>query len=109
MLTSYAGDIIDYTKNIKVIDDRDNPTSDHIIDNSKIKVTIVPQKETNSGSSNTEGNGGSNNTDGNPGQGAEIESNPDSGSGDTSSSENVENQETTFVNDAYSSEGHDQN
>ena len=100
MLTSYAGDIIDYTKNIKVIDDRDNPTSDHIIDNSKIKVTIVPQKETNSGSSNTEGN---------PGQGAEIESNPDSGSGDTSSSENVENQETTFVNDAYSSEGHDQN
>jgi hypothetical protein len=108
MLTSYAGDIIDYTKNIKVIDDRDNPTNDHIIDNSKIKVTIVP-KETNSGGSNTEGNGDSNNTDGNPGQGAEIESNPDSGSGDTSSSENTENQETAFVNDAYSSEGDDQN
>ena len=114
MLTSYAGDIIDYTKNIKVVDDRDNPTGDHIIDNSKIKVTIVP-KETNSGGSNTEGNGDSNNTDGNPGQGAEIESNPDSGSGDTSSSENTENQETAFVNEAYSSgtidssEGDDQN
>ena len=118
MLTSYAGDIIDYTKNIKVIDDRDNPTSDHIIDNSKIKVTIVP-KETNSGgtqpdnngsasgggSSNTEGNGGSDGTDRNPG----------SGSGDTSSSENTENQEIAFVNDGSSSEtidlseGDDQN
>ena len=118
MLTSYAGDIIDYTKNIKVIDDRDNPTSDHIIDNSKIKVTIVP-KETNSGgtqpdsngsasgggSSNTEGNGGSDGTDRNPG----------SGSGDTSSSENTENQETAFVNNGSSSEtidsskGDDQN
>ena len=108
MLTSYAGDVIDYTKNIQVVDDRDNPTGDHIIDNSKIKVTIV-QKETNSGGSNTEGNGDSNNTDGNPGQGAEIESNPDSGSGDASSSENTENQETAFVNDAYSSEGDDQN
>ena len=108
ILTSYAGDVIDYTKNIQVVDDRDNPTGDHIIDNSKIKVTIV-QKETNSGGSNTEGNGDSNNTDGNPGQGAEIESNPDSGSGDTSSSENTENQETAFVNDAYSSEGDDQN
>lgn len=101
MLTSYAGDIIDYTKNIKVIDDRDNPTSDHIIDNSKIKVTIVPPKETNSGSSNTEGNGGS---DG-------IDRNPDSESGDSSSSEDTgnqgqttENEETAFVNDESSSE-----
>jgi len=114
MLTSYAGDVIDYTKNIKVVDDKDNPTGDHIIDNSKIKVTIVP-KETNSGGSNTEGNGDSNNTDGNPGQGTEIESNPDLGSGDTSSSENTENQEAAFVNDAYSSgtidssEGDEQN
>ena len=108
ILTAYAGDVIDYTKNIQVVDDRDNPTGDHIIDNSKIKVTIVP-KETNSGGSNTEVNGDSNNTDGNPSQGAEIESNPDSGSGDTSSSENTENQETAFVNDAYSSEGNDQN
>lgn len=39
-LTSYAGDIIDYTKNIKVVDDRDNEDNDHVIDNSKIKVTI---------------------------------------------------------------------
>ena len=101
MLTSYAGDIIDYTKNIKVIDDRDNPTSDHIIDNSKIKVTIVPPKETNSGSSNTEGNGGSDGIDRNPG----------SESGDSSSSEDTgnqgqttENEETAFVNDESSSE-----
>ena len=118
ILTAYAGDVIDYTKNIQVVDDRDNPTGDHIIDNSKIKVTIVP-KETNSGgtqtgsngsasgsgSSNTEGNGGSDGTDRNPG----------SGSGDTSSSENIENQETAFVNDGASnetidsSEGDDQN
>ena len=46
MLTAYAGDIIDYTKNIKVIDDRDNEDNDHIIDNSNIKVTIVQKKLT---------------------------------------------------------------
>ena len=110
MLTSYAGDVIDYTKNIQVVDDRDNPTGDHIIDNSKIKVTIVP-KETNSGGSNTEGNGDSNNTDRNPGPSTEIESNPDSVSGDTSSSEDTgnkgqttENEEVAFVNDESSSE-----
>ena len=110
MLTSYAGDVIDYTKNIQVVDDRDNPTGDHIIDNSKIKVTIV-QKETNSGGSNTEGNGDSNNTDRNPGPSTEIESNPDSVSGDTSSSEDTgnkgqttENEEVAFVNDESSSE-----
>ena len=124
MLTSYAGDIIDYTKNIKVVDDRDNEDNDHVIDNSKIKVTIVP-KETNSGgtqtdsngsasgsgSSNTEGNGDSNNTDRNPGPSTEIESNPDSVSGDTSSSEDTgnkgqttENEEVAFVNDESSSE-----
>ena len=110
MLTSYAGDVIDYTKNIQVVDDRDNPTGDHIIDNSKIKVTIVP-KETNSGGSNTEGNGDSNNTDRNPGPSTEIESNPDSLSGDTSSSEDTgnkgqttENEEVAFVNDESSSE-----
>ena len=110
MLTSYAGDVIDYTKNIQVVDDRDNPTGDHIIDNSKIKVTIVP-KETNSGGSNTEGNGDSDNTDRNPGPSTEIESNPDSVSGDTSSSEDIgnqgqttENEEAAFVNDESSSE-----
>ena len=110
ILTAYAGDLIDYTKNIQVVDDRDNPTGDHIIDNSKIKVTIVP-KETNSGGSNTEGNVDSDNTDRNPGPSTEIESNPDSVSGDTSSSEDTgnkgqttENEETAFVNDESSSE-----
>ena len=44
MLTAYAGDIIDYTKNIEVKDDRDNEENGHIIDNSKIKVTIIPKK-----------------------------------------------------------------
>ena len=101
MLTSYAGDVIDYTKNIQVVDDRDNPTGDHIIDNSKIKVTIVP-KETNSGGTRPGGNQGSS---------TETESSPDSGSGGTSSSENIgnkgqttENEEVAFVNDESSSE-----
>ena len=106
ILTAYAGDVIDYTKNIQVVDDRDNPTGDHIIDNSKIKVTIVP-KETNSGGSNTEGNGDSDNTDGNPGPSTEIESNPDSVSGGASSSENTEqtteNEEEALINDEPSS------
>ena len=44
MLTAYAGDIIDYTKNIEVKDDRDNEENGHIIDNSKIKVTIIPKE-----------------------------------------------------------------
>nr|WP_303269161.1 hypothetical protein [uncultured Clostridium sp.] len=121
MLTSYAGDVIDYTKNIQVVDDRDNPTGDYIIDNSKIKVTIVP-RETNSGGSNTEGNGGSDGTGENPGLGTETEGNPDSGSEDSSNSENTENQEQTtkdeeevIINDELSSgttdssEGDDQN
>ena len=89
MLTAYAGDVIDYTKNIQVVDDRDNPTGDHIIDNSKIKVTIVP-KETNSGGAQPDSNGS------------------DLGSGGTSSSENTdqttENEEEAFVNDESSSE-----
>ena len=89
ILTAYAGDVIDYTKNIQVVDDRDNPTGDHIIDNSKIKVTIVP-KETNSGGAQPDSNGS------------------DLGSGGTSSSENTdqttENEEEAFVNDESSSE-----
>ena len=121
ILTAYAGDVIDYTKNIQVVDDRDNPTGDHIIDNSKIKVTIVP-KETNSGGSNTEGNGGSDGTGENTGLGTETEGNPDSGSEDSSNSENTENQEQitkdeeeVLINDELSSgttdssEGDDQN
>ena len=119
MLTSYAGDIIDYTKNIQVVDDRDNPTGDHIIDNSKIKVTIVP-KETNSGETQTDSNGstsgsGSSNTEGN-GDSDGTDSNPGSESGDTSSSEDIENQgqtteneEAAFVNDESSSENGDKN
>ncbi|MFQ7597412.1 hypothetical protein [Clostridium sp.] len=94
VLTAYAGDIINYTQNIQVVDDRDNPTGNHVIDNSNIKVTIVP-KEANSGGSNTEGNGGSDGTGENPGAGTETEDNLDSGSEDSSNSENTENQEQT--------------
>ena len=96
-LTAYAGDVIDYTKNIQVVDDRDNPTGDHIIDNSKIKVTIVP-KEANSGGTQP---------DGNPDSSTEIESSPGSGSGGSSSSENTEqtteNEEEALINDEPSS------
>ena len=114
MLTSYAGDIIDYTKNIKVVDDRDNEDNDHVIDNSKIKVTIVP-KETNSGGTQTDSNGsvsgsGSSNTEGN-GDSDGTDRNPGSEIGDTSSSEDTgnqgqttENEEEAFVNDESSSE-----
>ena len=96
-LTAYAGDIIDYTKNIEVKDDRDNPTGNHVIDNSKIKITIVP-KEANSGGTQP---------DGNPGSSTEIESSPNSGSGGASSSENTEqtteNEEEALINDEPSS------
>ena len=109
VLTAYAGDIINYTQNIQVVDDRDNPTGNHVIDNSNIKVTIVP-KEANSGGSNTEGNGASDGTGENPGAGTETEGNPDSGSEDSSNSENTENQEQTtkdeeeaLINDEASS------
>ena len=110
-LTSYAGDIIDYTKNIKVVDDRDNEDNDHAIDNSKIKVTIVP-KETNSGGTQTDSNGsasgsGSSNTEEN----GDSDRNPGSESGDTSSSgdtgnqgQTTENEEAAFLNDESSSE-----
>ena len=102
ILTAYAGDVIDYTKNIQVVDDRDNPTSDHIIDNSKIKVTIVP-KETNSGGTQTDSNGsasgsGSSNTEGN-GDSDGTDRNPGSESGDTSSSEDIGNQGQTTENE----------
>ena len=96
-LTAYAGDIIDYTKNIEVKDDRDNPTGNHLIDNSKIKITIVPK----------EANGGGTQPDGNPDSSTEIESSPDSGSGGASSSENTEqtteNEEEALINDEPSS------
>ena len=60
MLTAYAGDIIDYTKNIEVKDDRDNEENGHIIDNSKIKVTIIP-KEANGEDQPIEGEGSNSN------------------------------------------------
>ena len=119
-LTAYAGDIIDYTKNIEVKDDRDNPTGNNVIDNSKIKITIVP-KETNSGgtkpdsngsasgsgSSNNDGNGDLDNIGGNPDSSTEIESSPDSGSRGASSSENTEQtpdaEDETLINDEPSS------
>ncbi|WP_291731790.1 immunoglobulin-like domain-containing protein [Clostridium sp.] len=124
MLTSYAGDVIDYTKNIQVVDDRDNPTGEHIIDNSKIKVTIVPPKTNSEGTQpdnngSVSGSGDSDNIGGNPDSATEIESNPDSGSGGASSSENTEQttgeEEEVFINDGPSSgttdssEGDDQN
>ena len=119
-LTAYAGDIIDYTKNIEVKDDRDNPTGNNVIDNSKIKITIVPKKTNSggtkpdsngsasgSGSSNNDGNGDLDNIGGNPGSSTEIESSPDSGSGGASSSENTEQtpdaEDETLINDEPSS------
>ncbi|MFR4231708.1 immunoglobulin-like domain-containing protein, partial [Clostridium sp.] len=60
MLTAYAGDIIDYTKNIEVKDDRDNEENGYIIDNSKIKVTIIP-KEANGEDQPIEGEGSNSN------------------------------------------------
>ena len=97
-LTAYAGDIINYTQNIQVVDDRDNPTGNHVIDNSKIKVTILPQ-ENNSGGSNNEGNGRPSNSE-NIGEqeqtpGAEYETliNDESSSGsDDSSEDNNQNE-----------------
>ena len=112
-LTAYAGDIINYTQNIQVVDDRDNPTGEHIIDNSKIKVTIVPAKTNSEGTQpdnngSVSGSGDSDNIGGNPGSGTEIESSPDSGSGGASSSENTEQtteeEEEVFINDGPSSE-----
>ena len=41
LLTVYAGDPIDYTKDIQVIDDHDNPENNHIIPNDKIKVSFI--------------------------------------------------------------------
>ena len=96
-LTAYAGDVIDYTQNIQVKDDRDNPTGNHVIDNSKIKITIVPKKA----------NSGGTQPDGNPDSSTEIESSPGSGSGGSSSSENTEqtteNEEEALINDEPSS------
>ena len=45
ILTVYAGDPINYTENIQVVDDRDNPENNHIIDNNKIKVSLIDSNE----------------------------------------------------------------
>ena len=45
ILTVYAGDPINYTENIQVVDDRDNPENNHIIDNNKIKVSFIDRNE----------------------------------------------------------------
>ena len=45
ILTVYAGDPINYTENIQVVDDRDNPENNHIIDNNKIKVSFIDNNE----------------------------------------------------------------
>ena len=45
ILTIYAGDPINYTENIQVVDDRDNPENNHIIDNNKIKVSFIDSNE----------------------------------------------------------------
>ena len=104
VLTAYAGDIINYTQNIQVVDDRDNPTGNHVIDNSKIKVTILPQ-ENNSGGSNNEGNGTPSNSE-NMGEqeqtpGAEYEAliNDESSSGSDDSSEDNNQNENNGSNE----------
>ena len=104
VLTAYAGDIINYTQNIQVVDDRDNPTGNHVIDNSKIKVTILPQ-ENNSGGSNNEGNGSPSNSE-NIGEqeqtpGAEYETliNDESSSGSEDSSEDNNQNENNGSNE----------
>ena len=45
ILTVYAGDPINYTENIQVVDDSDNPENNHIIDNNKIKVSFIDSNE----------------------------------------------------------------
>ena len=45
ILTVYAGEPINYTENIQVVDDRDNPENNHIIDNNKIKVSFIDRNE----------------------------------------------------------------
>ena len=45
ILTVYAGDPINYTENIQVVDDRDNLENNHIIDNNKIKVSFIDRNE----------------------------------------------------------------
>ncbi len=76
ILTVYAGDTIDYTKNIEVKDDRDNPENDYIIDNSKIKISILPSENINNEGTPPNINGSGDNSNG------ESQGGSNSGSGD---------------------------
>ena len=107
-LTVYAGDAIDYTKNIEVKDDRDNPENNNIIDKSKIKVNIIPPKTNNEGTQPDSNGSTSDSISG--ALGTEIESNQGSESGSSFNSENIEEKgqtsnvgDETIINDEASS------
>ena len=107
-LTVYAGDAIDYTKNIEVKDDRDNPENNNIIDKSKIKVSIIPPKTNNEGTQPDSNGSTSDSISG--ALGTETESNQGSENGSSFNSENIEEQgqtsnggDETIINDEASS------
>ena len=107
-LTVYAGDAIDYTKNIEVKDDRDNPENNNIIDKSKIKVSIIPPKTNNEGTQPDSNGSTSDSISG--ALGTETESNQGSENGSSFNSENIEEKgqtsnvgDETIINDEASS------
>ena len=107
-LTVYAGDAIDYTKNIEVKDDRDNPENNNIIDKSKIKVSIIPPKSNNEGTQPDSNGSTSDSISG--ALGTETESNQGSENGSSFNSENIEEKgqtsnggDETIINDEVSS------
>ena len=107
-LTVYAGDAIDYTKDIEVKDDRDNPENNNIIDKSKIKVSIIPPKSNNEGTQPDSNGSTSDSISG--ALGAETESNQGAENGSSFNSENIEEQgqtsnggDETIINDEASS------
>ena len=107
-LTVYAGDAIDYTKDIEVKDDRDNPENNNIIDKSKIKVSIIPPKSNNEGTQPDSNGSTSDSISG--ALGTETESNQGSGNGSSFNSENIEEKgqtsnvgDETIINDEASS------
>ena len=111
-LTVYAGDAIDYTKNIEVKDDRDNPENNNIIDKSKIKVSIIPPKSNNEGTQPDSNGSTSDSISG--ALGAETESNQGAENGSSFNSENIEEQgqtsnggDETIINDEASSGSRD--
>ncbi|WP_370545557.1 immunoglobulin-like domain-containing protein, partial [Clostridium sp. CAG:221] len=107
-LTVYAGDAIDYTENIEVKDDRDNPENNNIIDKSKIKVSIIPPKSNNEGTQPDSNGSTSDSISG--ALGTETESNQGSENGSSFNSENIEEKgqtsnggDETIINDEASS------